>query len=255
MWATNYEQVSRVVVVVVNLNQYVDCCIVYLQWSTTTNIYNNLDFTELKHTDSSHLLSEVLALSWNPFLLVCAITVALFITFASITFALMKYVDFSETFQPSSARGSFVACLSSQSGHNSKANSSSQRDSSCDGSSSNFNEPTTNKTQRARVITLAAANNNSIGDKGNSLNLSSRCTHLRPTTDRLLKSFRSPHCARRFSRSRQVFAPRRFLPETEVAPADWRQLWRIAQTEQQRQLPQPVDCSARLDQPTAAAAT
>lgn len=41
------------------------------------------------------LLNQVLALSWSPFLLVCAVTVAIFALFASITFALMKYVDLS----------------------------------------------------------------------------------------------------------------------------------------------------------------
>lgn len=35
----------------------------------------------------------MLTLSWNPFLLVCAISVLLFVLFGSLTFAMMKYVD------------------------------------------------------------------------------------------------------------------------------------------------------------------
>lgn len=49
------------------------------------------------YADRAQLLSDVLSLSWNPFLVVCLISVLLFILFASITFAMMKYVDFSGT--------------------------------------------------------------------------------------------------------------------------------------------------------------
>lgn len=48
-----------------------------------------------RRADSSHLISDVLGLSWNPFLIVCAITIGLFVLFATVTFALMKYIDFS----------------------------------------------------------------------------------------------------------------------------------------------------------------
>jgi len=125
----------------------------------------------------------VLALSWSPFLLVCAITVLVFVLLASVTFALMKYVDFSATFQRAGSRSSswsqarpYAACKSTGGGGGGSGTSSDSgaRSEARVASGQQEVEETADsrgpsggcRGQRARVITLATANNGAMSEAG-----------------------------------------------------------------------------------------
>lgn len=99
----------------------------------------------------------MLALSWNPFLLVCVISVLLFVLFGSLTFAIMKFADPATDRDDAGTGGGELATLKQSAGQclskSDEQHSGGSSSSSCASAATNMSG---GQTRRARIITLAA---------------------------------------------------------------------------------------------------